>query len=466
MLVLSSGFVVGMALWLSTAPAYAQIDPGLAYMNNFNQFMNLSTGAAKHTVSIGSNGVPLVTSGVPGANAVGNMNFAHEAAGKLQARAAGELPTPVTGQKLGFTAGRFPIEPVSIGRALWNFTGKVVLPLTVGMAIFDLISDLGYMNVYENGKNVIKKPGLSTALCTGTPPTQPTIQDTYPSPSFTNQQAFVCYFDAGPQAYYWAHRATRVSTGAQVVSPLQQTGGSQSGGPPVLVTEAEFIDKIATQSGWPTGSKAGPALADAVKAGEGVKIEHGTATVVVPTAPIVGPTTTTVTTTNNTNTTTTENKTWNITNTVTNIGPTITYTETAKVTKTTPDGVTTTTTVDKPVDEKVITCGLPDTPKCKIDETGTPPDKGSTFTKTETDLDTQKAADIAEIAKAALIPAPAWSFSFALPTGCSSYATGIKNIVISVCSFQSTFHDLMSMIWAAVTAFAMMGMVGRTIREA
>lgn len=58
--------------------------------------------------------------------------------------------------------------------------------------------------------------------------------------------------------------------------------------------------------------------------------------------------------------------------------------EKTTVTKTNPDGSTETSTEtkppvapdqqDKPAEEKILVCGLPDTPPCKIDETGTPTD--------------------------------------------------------------------------------------------
>lgn len=132
--------------------------------------------------------------------------------------------------------------------------------------------------------------------------------------------------------------------------------------------------------------------------------------------------------------------------------------------------ISTTTTESAPAvapapQEKIIVCGLPDTPPCKIDETGTKLNSGTTFDQTKTDIDTQRDAAKAEIDKAAQIQAPLWTFSFNLPTGCSPFPTGIRGIVIDMCQYQGTIHSLMSMIWAGATAFCLIGMVGRTIRE-
>lgn len=131
---------------------------------------------------------------------------------------------------------------------------------------------------------------------------------------------------------------------------------------------------------------------------------------------------------------------------------------------TTPRGTATVTTT-APL-EQSITCGLPGTPACKLDESGTVPNAGSTYDPTKTAIDTAKASADAAIGGAASIAAPSWSFSFQLPTGCAPYVTGIKGVVLNVCQYQPTIHGLLSLIWAAATAFAMIGMVGRTIREA
>lgn len=112
-----------------------------------------------------------------------------------------------------------------------------------------------------------------------------------------------------------------------------------------------------------------------------------------------------------------------------------------------------------------LTCGLPGTPACKIDESGTPDDAVTPFEKPKTDLDKVKDDSSLAIDKAATLQAPAWTFSFQLPTGCAPYQTGLRGVLLNICQYQSTIHDLMSMIWAGATFFCLVGMVGRTIRE-
>lgn len=117
--------------------------------------------------------------------------------------------------------------------------------------------------------------------------------------------------------------------------------------------------------------------------------------------------------------------------------------------------------------EQQANCGAPGQPVCavKVDEKDMPDGK-SAFTKTDEALEKNATDSRAGIDKAAGMVAPSWSFSFQLPTGCQPYDTGIKGFVLDPCKYQSTIHDLMSMIWAAVTAFCIIGMVSRTIREA
>lgn len=114
--------------------------------------------------------------------------------------------------------------------------------------------------------------------------------------------------------------------------------------------------------------------------------------------------------------------------------------------------------------EEQMNCGAPGQPKCRIDESGTGDGK-TAFDSAKSELTDNEAATKNAINGAANITAPTWSFSFQLPTGCTPYQTGIRGFVMNPCAYQSTIHDLMSMIWAAVTAFCIIGMVGRTIRE-
>jgi len=121
------------------------------------------------------------------------------------------------------------------------------------------------------------------------------------------------------------------------------------------------------------------------------------------------------------------------------------------------DGTTTTGGAPK---EDPITCGLPGTPPCKIDETGTP--KTGSISKAE--LDAAKASGLAKITEIGSIQAPAWSWTFSLPTGCTPVTVGpflSQSVVVDLCQYQSLIHDLAALIWVAFTIWACVGMAGR-----
>lgn len=113
--------------------------------------------------------------------------------------------------------------------------------------------------------------------------------------------------------------------------------------------------------------------------------------------------------------------------------------------------------------EDLITCGLPWTPPCKIDETGTP--------QAPPDTSAQDADGVISglrdclIAPGACLPElPELSWAFDLPSGCQPLALPAFSEwlePIDVCQFQPMIHDLMSMVWAAAGLFAAAGMVFR-----
>jgi len=121
------------------------------------------------------------------------------------------------------------------------------------------------------------------------------------------------------------------------------------------------------------------------------------------------------------------------------------------------DGTTTTGGAPK---EDPITCGLPGTPPCKIDETGTP----ATGSISKTEVDTAKASGLSKITEIGSIQAPAWSWTFSLPTGCTPVTVGpflSQSVVVDLCQYQGLIHDLAALIWVAFTVWACVGMAGR-----
>lgn len=129
-------------------------------------------------------------------------------------------------------------------------------------------------------------------------------------------------------------------------------------------------------------------------------------------------------------------------------------------------------TVTKPADgTEQAECGAPGQPKCGIDETGTPTateGKGK-FSDAKTATDKAGADLDKAIADAGALTAPGWSWTFALPSGCTNTVLndfGVAGITVDVCSWQSLFHDLMSLCWIGAAIWCCIGMVGRTLKGA
>jgi len=116
---------------------------------------------------------------------------------------------------------------------------------------------------------------------------------------------------------------------------------------------------------------------------------------------------------------------------------------------------------------KLDLCGGKGQPACRIDESGTPDGK-----KEAEQDDHGKSIEAFGKAQKDVIKAagekalPGWSWSFQFPTGCTPLILDgwQPPMVLDVCRFQSTIHDLMSLLWLSATIWACVGMVGRTVR--
>jgi hypothetical protein len=116
-----------------------------------------------------------------------------------------------------------------------------------------------------------------------------------------------------------------------------------------------------------------------------------------------------------------------------------------------------------------VSCGLPDTPKCKIDETGTPDGKSAYASATSAIDGVEKAVtDTATKAGSADGKNATLGVSFGIPSGCTNPpaivlpGTG-TSFVPDFCQYQSRVHDLMSIVWLFFTSIGCVGMVRRTI---
>lgn len=105
-------------------------------------------------------------------------------------------------------------------------------------------------------------------------------------------------------------------------------------------------------------------------------------------------------------------------------------------------------------------CGLPGTPKCAIDETGTPPAPPA--------IEDPDVSALTDILGEPPVADTSWSFSFALPSSCSVLSVGIGawTVPVDLCKYQPIIHDILSMVWVAAGVWFAIGMVGRTLGSA
>lgn len=99
--------------------------------------------------------------------------------------------------------------------------------------------------------------------------------------------------------------------------------------------------------------------------------------------------------------------------------------------------------------QDIETCGLPNTPACKINEDGTPEAQQDTHKKDVDDA-------LVDLKRLSVNPETFWPtfpqirWDFALPTGCAAiaipaFAPWLQEI--DICQFQPIFHDIMSVVW-------------------
>lgn len=463
----------------------------------FDAFMGRVVGN-QTTVTFGGGGQPMVTSsshlGTP--NTVGSMAVYGNGSGVgIEGRA--NMPVAGTSKTVPVDV-KAPISKANFGKAL-IFAGRASWPIGVVLTAGDIYEYLKGLNLQDikntpNGitaKKITDFVGFEFSLeiekiWGGTPhaacATFSTSMRGFP-PVDSYGNGYTGFF---PQArnddgYWKCYVSTNFSSNGQTiytkdrfVIPILSRGNN--GASSEFLTETEILDTIAQQSGWPTSSAR--ALAEALRVpgvapvvapetpnivgpfavpstktttNETVKVIPGTTTVAPPGTSVTEPATRTTTSqtthniTYNQNTATTTNtttSTTNITNNITN--------------QTSNEGDPVTETEEKP---EIEVCGLPGTPACKIDETGTPEAKPDTA-----EADAKKALkpldDLIANPQSALPTLPTINWAFTLPSGCAPIALPAFEPwlqEIDVCAFQPMFHDIMTFVWVLGGIFGAIG---------
>lgn len=268
----------------------------------------------------------------------------------------------------------------------------------------------------------------------------------------------------GPFSFFdqkWANASNQLACPAVVVNgvtlyPVKGPDGLCN----TMVYSPASEDAVATKAEtWGDKAKAAAIAADLIN--KGVGIEHDFPSFQTP-APIQGPRETTTHPDGSTTTRDTrydfqplpKGYEWSPTVTVKDWAPG----ETPTPPETTTGGTSTTGQAPK---EDPITCGLPNTPPCKIDETGTASPPGDDSAQRSEGF-IQGIRDCVLTPSSCLPALPDMNWAFSLPSSCQpiplpGFAPYMTDL--DICPFQPTIHDIMSIIWAAGGLFAAVGMM-------
>lgn len=260
-------------------------------------------------------------------------------------------PVPVSG------TARIPGP--SIGRAVGRAIAKSLPGVGAAIALAELADEIGFqLDTKPDGTLDVKKQDPS--VCT----VSPCYQYGYPHPTsgayhwFPTKNSAADFFMSSRNAV-WTHitfTGYNCDTGGNFCT-FYSTGGTSNQGysvasaPPSPVqyvpsTDQEFIDAVATRSGWPTSSKVNELLRQDIESGGKPEIDPITVT---------GPATTpgaVTTTTNPTNNTTTTSTTTHHHSYAGNTVTTTNSTTTITINNTTGDTISSSTTVSEPEPEK------------------------------------------------------------------------------------------------------------------
>lgn len=271
------------------------------------------------------------------------------------------------------------------------------------------------------------------------------------------------------------------TSGACPAGQYPGSGGTCSLVPPGSpVSEQEFLDEIATRSGWPSGAALAlqkslvyPPIADLFDSEVGssgvspsVQLKDSSGASVPSGTPVpVG--TPKVATRNYSDPSTgapmTETKTSSTTATATGNQVTYNTSTVTTITNNTTNVTETVQTEEKPAEE-VETCGLPGKAECAIDEKNTAEVTEEARARHDPQQDATDAynplKEFLENAESALPEFPTINWAFTLPTGCAAIALPAFEPFlqqIDVCQFQPMFHDVMSLVWLMGGLFGAIG---------
>lgn len=262
------GWLVAVALGLVWLNASAQ---AVSSSTAFEKFVKQATGAGKQTVGFARDGTPLAAPGVPSAAPDGGSGIKVNGSGEITNPSGNRVPVAGTGR----------VPNASIAGAVGRALGKILTPIAIGTALYELSEELGYLldrnadgslkitTTYGNYQATCEIGGTFTGAISFLGETcaakkqennrangKPSCVVTYagetvvsPTVSNLNFTAVSCFNSSGVQA-------TKIGTATRDAQ-LQ-----------------ELLDSIAQKSGWPTSSAVARAAVEAANAtGEKLPVE-------------------------------------------------------------------------------------------------------------------------------------------------------------------------------------------------
>lgn len=259
-----------MALGVSAhSSTYPNRDGAAEWVNRVNTYLNGNSTS----VTVGPSGSGSTAAARPvGSPVAGGFGVRVSGSGGaftgvlLDAKA--DLPLGDTGKKAvgNITA---PVSKQAAAKAIGSFAVKMAAPIQIGMAVYELLEDLGVLHEFDPavGANEFYLPQEGSGCkITGDSPNE-WCQVANSDSRYTGVTKWL----SGPPTCQYQFTCT-ISVGTyfqQSYSP-QYTGAPSGSSSNVKLSEQELVDKIASESGWPSGSQQNIAqsFADAVNSGE------------------------------------------------------------------------------------------------------------------------------------------------------------------------------------------------------
>lgn len=409
-----------------------------------------------------------------------SITFGHAANGPVYAEAAASFRT--AGGSVVPVVARSAPSALAIAKTIGSgiaMASNVGMVLVAGVALYEFAKEMGFNVSSSGGVATVTKddPMLCTvgpcytwdAIASGLRGRWPTsarvcAEAAAANPSSGNQRNTIVNTGTACDLYTSINNGPFLLAGRYTLNKIARSGVDV--GPPVQSSPQELQDAIASKTAWPSTSKIDDALRDAIKAGAPLALPKplqitGPLEVAYPPKTVTSPDGTKTVTTNKEKITYSPD------------GSIKVDTESTVKTLDAAGNVTgTTVTTDSPPapEPDPITCGLPGTPACALDEAGTPKESPLTDAKIQQGTDEAKAAhkNLTDTIVGDADKNWSWTFLGAPPVAqCEPVqfpaVMGVTPPVMNPCGTVDGIRAIMSWIWAFVGFYMCIGYVREVI---